>query len=180
MNPEALLQALSRPVRCSAVAALFAVILSMAATPSFAAHPLSIHIKTSHTSFKAGDQIKVSINFRNISDKPVAFSGACAPKGDVDGFRIEVTDGQGNSAPETNVLRWLRGEPGSKPPELTSGTSGPACGAVPPGGFENSGFVANRFYNLSKPGKYTIQVERTDSATNLAVRSNTITVTVTP
>jgi hypothetical protein len=35
-------------------------------------------------------------------------------------------------------------------------------------------------YDLSKPGKYTIQVSRLDRETNTRVKSNTITITVTP
>lgn len=123
----------------------------------------------------------VLVNLTNTSDKDVFLSGVCAPKADVDGFRIEVADAQGKVAPETSVLRWLRGESVPKPEEpVTAGTSGPRCGIVPPKQFSNGGFVLNRFYDLTKPGRYTIQVQRTDPTSKVTVKSNTITVTVTP
>ena len=42
-------------------------------------------------------------------------------------------------------------------------------------------FVANKFYDISKPGKYTIRIERLDPGDRKTFeKSNTITVTVTP
>jgi hypothetical protein len=38
----------------------------------------------------------------------------------------------------------------------------------------------NELYDLSHPGKYTIQVQRMDPDSKVLVKSNTITVTVTP
>ena len=35
-------------------------------------------------------------------------------------------------------------------------------------------------YDLSQPGKYTVQVQRTDAVSKTLVKSNTVTVTVTP
>jgi len=120
----------------------------------------------------------VAVNLTNMSDKNVLI-GTCAPKADVDGFRIEVENAQGKTAPETKILRWIRGEPVPKPTELMS-TSAPHCGAVPPKRFINGGFVLNRFYDLSKPGQYKIQVQRTDPASKVTVKSNPIIVSVTP
>lgn len=58
--------------------------------------------------------------------------------------------------------------------------SGPSCGVVPPKQLFSSAFILNRFYDLSMPGKYRIQVQRTGETSKVAVKSNTIEVTVTP
>lgn len=162
-------------------AALEAAILLTLSLPMLAGHdPFTIRIRTSHDSFKSGAEVAVAINLTNTSDKEIFFTGTCAPKADVNGFKVEVDDSHGNIAPETNLLRSLRGEPVPKPKELASGTSGPGCGVVPPGHFVNSGFVLNRFYDLTQSGQYKLQVERLDSASKVVVKSNTITLTITP
>ncbi|HEV2489970.1 MAG TPA: hypothetical protein VGT03_09200 [Candidatus Acidoferrales bacterium] len=167
-----------RSVFCAAGAAVLVVGYAIrAADPP---QPFTISISTVHDTFKSGAEIMVGISLKNPSDKSIPVIGACAPKADVDSFRIEVKDAEGKVAPETDVLRWLRGGPVPEPKELIGGTSGPACGAVPPKGFINTGFVLNRFYDLIKPGKYTIQVQCEDPGSKVLVKSNTITVTVTP
>lgn len=118
------------------------------------------------------------VSFRNNSDEDALLYGACAPKADVESFRIEVGDAGGKVAPETNLFRWLRGEPVPEPIEPTAGTSGPRCGAVPPKQTSSTGFVLSQFYNLSKPGKYKIRVQWTEPKSKVVIRSNTITITV--
>lgn len=167
-----------RSVFCAAVAAVLVIgYASRAADPP---QPFTISISTVQDTFKSGAEIMVGISLRNPSDKWIPVIGACAPKADVDSFRIEMEDAQGKVAPETNVLRALRGAAVPTPEDLVAGWSGPSCGAVPPKGFINTGFVLNRFYDLTKPGKYTIHVQRAEPDSKVFVKSNTITVTITP
>jgi hypothetical protein len=155
------------------------ILLGFSVLALAARQPFAIVIRTVHDRFKLGDQIEVLIHLTNTSDKDVFLTGACAPKADLNGFRVDVKDAQGKVAPETNVLRWLRGEPVSRPEEPST-WSGPSCGTVPPKQFSNSAFILNRFYDLSQPGKYTIQVQRIDPTSKMTVKSNTITVTIVP
>ncbi|MHB8410922.1 MAG: hypothetical protein ACYDDI_03130 [Candidatus Acidiferrales bacterium] len=166
----------ARPVFCAAAVLVLAV--GYASRASNPPQPFSITISTVHDTFKSRDEISVQISLTNTSNKDIFLTGVCAPKADVDGFRIEVQDAQGRAAPETNALRSLRGEPVPRSEYPLANWSGPSCGIVPPKGFSNSGFILNRFYDLSKPGKYKIQVQRTDPRSKVTVKSNTITVTI--
>jgi len=141
--------------------------------------PFEIHISALHDTFKSGAKIDIAVNLTNTSDKPVLLRGACAPKGDFDGFTVEVKDIQNNVSPETHLLRVERGEETARPDDIWT-WSGPICGTVPPHEFSNGGFVVNRLYDMVKPGKYTIQVQRKDTYSKMIVKSNMITVTVTP
>lgn len=165
--------------KAACYAAIAATILVWFHTSALGApQPFVISIRTVHGTFKPGAEIMVGVSLVNMSDKDVLI-GTCAPKADVDGLRIDVADAQGKTAPETEILRWLRGEPVTKPTELMVTTT-PPCGAVPPKRFINDGFILNRFYDLSNPGKYTIQVQRMDPDSKVLVKSNIITVTITP
>lgn len=164
---------------CYAFAA-FVILLWFPAFASGAQQPYAISIRTVHDTFKSGAEIMVGVNLTNTSDKDILVIGACAPKADVDSLRIEVTDSKSKVAPETNFLRWLRGEPIPRPEYTIWNWSGPSCGAVPPKRFIDTAFILNRFYDLSNPGKYKIQVQRTDLTSKITVKSNIIEVTVTP
>ncbi len=48
-----------------------------------------------------------------------------------------------------------------------------------PGETDETSFDVNKLYAPLAPGKYTIQVERTDEETNLVVKSNILAVEVT-
>jgi hypothetical protein len=87
-----------------------------------------------------------------------------------------VRDDKGNSPPETKYQRVLRGEEPLTEPWVAS----VATISVDPGKTFSDAMIANKFYDLSKPGKYKIQVQRTDPASKVVVKSNVITVTVTP
>jgi len=50
---------------------------------------------------------------------------------------------------------------------------------VQPGQTVEDDFVISDFYDLTRPGKYTVQAERTDPESQSIVKSNTITVAVT-
>jgi len=144
-----------------------------------AQQPFAITISTAHNAFKSGDTISVGVSLKNMSNREIPLSGTCAPKGDTEGYEIEVKDDWEKVPAETNFLRLLRGEPvpASYQPELT--WSGPICGAVPPKGFSNTAIIVSMFYDLTKPGNYKIRLRRFDRATKTLVESNTVTVTVT-
>lgn len=158
---------------------LIAVLLAPISYALGGQKPFVISISTLHDSFKSGAEIDIAVNLTNTSDKPVLLMGVCAPKGDFDGFTVEVKDIQNNIAPGRHLLRVERGEETARPDDIWT-WSGPICGTVPPHKFSNGGFVVNRLYDMVKPGKYTIQVQRKDTYSKMIVKSNMITITVTP
>lgn len=163
--------------RCTGV--VLAILLALSSRASAGKKAFVIAISTLHDTFKSGAEIDVGINLTNTSNKPVLLTGVCAPKGDFDGFTVEVTDIHNSVPPETHLLRLDRGEDTARPDDILT-TSGPGCGSVPPNGFSNSGFVVSRLYDITKPGKYKIQVQRKDTYSGTIVESNIITITVTP
>jgi len=115
------------PRKAGRFAALaIATILGVPVLGFSAQQPFQISIYALRDTVKSGDEIMVSVSFRNNSGKEALVYGACAPKADVNSFRIEVRDAGGKVAPETDVLRWLRGESSLRPPLEPEVYSGPA------------------------------------------------------
>lgn len=157
-----------------------AVILSAFPNQAFAAqHSFVISIRTLHDSFKSGAEIRVGVTLTNTSDKDIFLPGPCVPRADVDGFTIKVEDAQGKVPHETDLLRWRRGEPAPEPKVFTTDPNSSGCVVLRPKQSSDRVFVLSSFYDLTKPGKYKIRVQRIDPTSKVTVQSNTITVTVT-
>jgi hypothetical protein len=137
---------------------------------------LSLTISASESVAKAGSPVKLTIIATNASDHDVVYYDG--PSGL---YRIYVRDATGGIAPETP--EGVRKHPWS--PHRTGGggvISGPSfrehLGA---GEKQETDIDLTKEYNLSQPGKYTVQVERPDPENKGKwLKSNTITVTVTP
>jgi len=120
---------------------------------------------------KAGSKVTVRATLVNKSTNNLLFSDENIAELD---FKADVRDSQGNLAPLTEYGgSVMRNEA-----EPVIGSAGYSF--VHPGEAKKSDVVITKLYNLSQPGKYTIQVQRIDDAHNIVVKSNTITVTVTP
>ncbi|MGC1619393.1 MAG: hypothetical protein WA765_12965 [Candidatus Acidiferrum sp.] len=90
-------------------------------------------------------------------------------------YDIKVLDEQGREAAPTQFLRNLREHP-------TAPTGSVFGSMLPPGKSFEEKLALTRFYDLSRPGKYTVRVSRTQRPwrnTADSVKSNTITITVT-
>lgn len=156
---------------------LTALLLVFFATPAFAqntstAKPFSITISPQPASAKAGSQIGIGIQMKNLSDHDINCSTAFA-NGVDKAFRYDVRDADGKSVPKRK----------RKHPEIGEEGSGyPPC-VLKPGGTTTSSAVLSTVYDLETPGTYTIQVSRPISDQHEKsgmVYSNKITVTVTP
>src|ERR1700730_9323434 len=121
---------------------------------------------------KAGSKITVKATLVNKSSSNLLFStDENIAKLD---FKADVRDSQGNLAPLTEYGRSvMRNETA---PDITSA----GYSMVRPGETKKSDVDITKLYNLSQPGKYSIRVQRIDDAIKMAVKSNTITLTVTP
>ena len=97
-------------------------------------------------------------------------------------FRIDVLDDQGNLAADTQ-LGQSTNHLAEAPPDPSSMAAARAAGtlvSLDPGQDWRNTIRVSDLYDLSKPGQYTIQVRRWDDETKTWVKSNAVTVTVTP
>jgi hypothetical protein len=132
---------------------------------------------------KTGSDLRVNVVLRNVGDQAVNLTSA--PKvfngsvGEVHFYRATVRDGKGDPAVYTAFGKKIWGEDAA-PGALFEG-SGILLQPLNPGEEDKHFLMINKLYDLSKPGKYTIQVTRLDlEGTKIQLKSNTITVTVEP
>jgi hypothetical protein len=145
-----------------------------------AAPNLSITISTPDEVVKAGSEVKVKVLFTNSSDQVISMSHTLAPNpGEVDNW-IDVRDENGKLAPQTQYGKKIKGDE-STPPAATNASS--MAVEMKPGETARAHIQVTKLFDLSRPGKYTIQVDRFDRLENGSgawAKSNIITVTVIP
>ena len=151
------------------------------AQPAPAEPKFSLTIKTAQGTVKVGSDVVVEAEMKNISAEDVFYS-VFTGRGDgpvASGFTWEILNSKGKPVPFTEYgLKLNRPEP-----ELGSGGYVPAAGKtifglLGPGKAIVEKMALSKEYDLSKPGKYSIQALRSDGKTD--VKSNIITLTVTP
>jgi hypothetical protein len=157
-----------------------------AAAPPLRKSPFSLTIHTPKDVVKAGSEVRVGITLTNISDHDIYDSVpvGSSPSGEFY-YRIEIRNDKGVRAPLTRFGYIARGE--VPPPEAQPGhlddlifASSVLLVTVEPGKVSGAVIMANELYDLSRSGKYSIQVNRWDDESKTTVTSNTITVTVVP
>jgi hypothetical protein len=139
---------------------------------------------------KAGSPVKVKVTTKNTWDRDLFVSG------DTTGIlgSVVVRDGTGDLAPETrrgffDNQHWERKPlkaPGPEPKETTADLHGGSMyyTILKPGESWSAVQDVTMLFVLTKPGKYTVQMERQIATTEVPrtyshVRSNIITITVT-
>lgn len=183
-----------------ALITVFAAVSAAASAMGQSGQPsFSLAISTSSDVVKAGSEVRVKISLVNRSDHDIGLNvERTCPCGEAHA-NIEVQDEKGVRAPLTRRGHIMRGEAVDSVAEGPTGTqtgnaAQPAPGRVEddlvvgsdffytlqPGKALNDVILANKLYDLSKPGKYSIQVSRFDPESKTTVTSNTITVTVVP
>jgi hypothetical protein len=129
--------------------------------------------------------LDVTVVTRNVSDHRIVLRRQeHALDQDILGpvFRVDIRDSAGSPPPDTQ-LGQFRNHLGDMPPDQASITSARAAGtlvSLKPGQEWVTTIPFGDLYDLSKPGHYTLRVRRWDDETKTWVKSNTITVTVTP
>jgi hypothetical protein len=147
--------------------------------------PISVTIRpVGGSSVPSGGQVTLEVTTKNISKHWTNQRTASDKRGLQRFFRVDVQDSQGGTPPETDFGRSV-GNRGDVPPKYQAGHEDAGrwdvVGATYNLGEERTqGVSVSDLYDLSKPGQYTIQVRRWDDETKTWVKSNTITVTVTP
>jgi hypothetical protein len=143
--------------------------------------PFSLSISVAHDTVKAGSPIVVKIQFKNISDHDISrvVRPEGAAHGELLGFPPIVRDDQGKEPPLTRQGRLIFGRQTPADRTIYSGTSVGGT-AMHPGHVITPEIRLSELYDLSAPGKYTIQVWTYDDENKEKVMSNTVTVTVVP
>jgi len=139
---------------------------------------VKITISTSATQFKLGEPVRLEISLTNISGKEI-FVGRSVSANDIDDYDLFVVDNHGKSAPTTASYRFFKGKRQPGDPMFYS-TYSRGILLVSPGQSVKNGIDVGKAYKIGQPGVYKIWVERLDQTRNQRVRSNIITVTVTP
>jgi hypothetical protein len=144
-----------------------------------------VTVAASPTVVKAGSDVKLTITIKNVSDLTIYHIVNSGKPGR--NWQILVLDSQGNSANETSNGRKIHGNDPSQHPWSGSVFSGRY--PIKPGETFQQTLDLTSEYDLTKPGIYSIQVLRSDVFTEddiktgklgTAVKSNTITLTLTP
>ena len=130
---------------------------AQAPTPSF-----SLHVDVSPTSAKTGSEFLMSVVLTNNGPEEMVMT-VCLGIDVQYNFAIQVRDSRGKSVPG--------------PKELPCTETAPV-GILPGATMKFQGDLS-RMFDLSRPDRYEIQVERQDAYTNKAVKSNVCYMTVT-
>jgi hypothetical protein len=154
-------------------AAIFALCASVASVSQTSRSTLSLSISLPQQVVKAGSSVEVDITRKNISKHPV---GVGQVVGTVErDYEVIVCTSDGHPVPETEFGRKIHG-----PDKDRDRFESIVLGTLNPGQKMHQQLYANAIYELTSPGTYSIQVAQIDSTSNLVIRSNTVTLTVTP
>jgi hypothetical protein len=118
--------------------------------PTFAqkSTPFRLVLDSPHSAVKRGEDLTVRVTLENTSPRPIAVSESV---GEIQSqYLFEVWDSQGNVPPETERARKLKGPV----------TSSDVIHTLQPGGKLQNEIVLTQLYDISRSGKYTIQVSR--------------------
>jgi|ERR1035437_1914868 hypothetical protein len=147
--------------------------------------PLSLEIKATNDIIKSGGLVDVLVSTNNVSARRIVLrrqeqAQDTGMLGSV--FRVDVLDSLSSPPPETEFGQ-SKSNRADTPPDPASMVAARAAGtlvSLKPGQDWRNTIRVSELYDLSKPGQYTIQVRRWDDETKTWVKSNPLTVTVTP
>jgi hypothetical protein len=134
---------------------------------------LSIVASATEDVVRAGSQVTLKVSVKNELTETLVepTDGMNRPERN---YAIKITDDHGNVPPLTNYGRALIKHEG-----VIIDRCCPSM-ILQPGETRNEDVVVTSLFDLSKPGKYTIQLERFDNSIKAGVKSNAVAVTVTP
>ncbi len=136
--------------------------------PSFS---LTISAKTA---IQQGSDVKIRIALTNTSTRKLSVLHEKANEiGELVGFSLDVRDTNNIQVPLTAYGKAYYNH------ELALVVA-PYYADVQPGQTLEDWIVVSKLYDLSKPGKYAIQVQRTDEDTSLVIKSNVLPIIIAP
>ena len=134
----------------------------------------SISIATAQTSFGAGKDIPIDISVNNISDHQIPIFVSPGESGIALAFEITVFDETGSRVTETVEGKNAHGKT-NVPRTISGGTV-----MIPVGGNYKSTTHINKIFDLTKSGTYTVEVQKLDKTNKVLIKSNVLTITITP
>ena len=164
---------------CLLLLMLFAFSVPTKGQTSKSTPTISLTIRATRDSARIGAPIIIKVNLKNISDHDVQL---VMENGGKDSG-LEVRDAHGKLVPDTVLGSVWNGHPQSKIPQevpMHDLEGQLLFGVLKPEDTETWEVDANKFYQIREPGKYVIQVCRVDPDNAGVVRSNKLTITVTP
>jgi hypothetical protein len=136
--------------------------------------PFSLNISAKDDTVRAGSEVRVKIVLTNTSNREIyIIHEKASDVGEQAGFTLDVRDAGGMVVPFTRYGQLFFNHEA-----VTLGAPSPFD--LKPGKTLKDEIIVSKLFDLSKPGKYSIQVKRQDDSSTAVVKSNTITVTVTP
>ena len=142
----------------------------LAKMPGTANPPFSIVLRSSEHVFPAGSQVKVEVDLVNRSDHEIAVPELVPGKPEVD-YQVRVFDERGNSPKATDYLETV------EQTRAAASTSSLTFVSVPPLKLLKGDIILSDLFDLSRPGRYTVEVSRRDeTGTLFRVKSNLITI----
>jgi len=149
---------------------------SQKATPS-----ISIGITVSQSVVAAGTSVELHILVTNVSKGLIHMSrNNGKDSATLSFYTADLRDTKGSVPPETTFNRKLRGEVHSTPENGGIITGSPIIFPLQPGETLKDDMILNDLFDLKVPGKYTVQIQHEDPVTHNPVKSNIITLTITP
>jgi hypothetical protein len=163
------MRTLSSLTLCLALLSPSAVLSALSGQP-----PFSIKIAQADIA-KSGAEILVEIALTNTADHEISVGKAPGnlPQAESE-YLVEAFDSEGQTAPDTDYGRKIKQNKIVVSFSRVSAT-------IEPGGSLKDGVILTKLYNLSRPGKYSVQLLRR-APRQLGgglIKSNTITITVT-
>lgn len=163
-----------------------AVVLAQQVAPPTKARPrFSLNVVAENKEVKVGDPVIVTSTLTNVSGNELSITMDLAAKGEVNAHDgVIVRDSNGKEPPKTDFHRDLKGEAPSARSVSGSSTTITVMNfrsfSVSPGAKFVQQIEVSKLYDLSKVGSYSVQLTGIDDVTKIVVKSNAITITVTP
>jgi hypothetical protein len=154
----------------NAVRMTAAVAVLLVASEVYAqAPPFSLKLKVSPSNGITGSNFVMEVDLTNNTNERIGIEICSAMRVECN-FGISVRDSHGNSPSETRYLKAVRGEPTGFPNLVVFPSFGPR--SIEPN--ETLRFVSDlpKLFDVSRPDRYEIQVEREDIYTHKTVQSN--------
>jgi hypothetical protein len=166
--------------KSAAVYLIVALVVASVAYAQAVHRSLTLDVNAARNKVLSGDPILIKVELKNTSGH--AIPSTEMPGGDVHGeligFRAVVRDAQGK---EPSLTKWGRLVYGRQTPEDAASLQLDAVrkGRLDPGGVQKTEIHVSDIYDLTAPGKYTIQVGHYDDDIKEEILSTAITVAVT-
>ncbi len=123
-----------------------------------------ISISSPSTTWKSTDSIRLDVAVKNLTDQRIQVSSS---RSAWETGEILIRDGSGNVIPPIQN------------PQTVFRSSGSSI-VVKPGKDYTESFNISKQFDLTKPGQYSLQIEKKDPSSNTVVKSNILVLTITP